>query len=217
MTKDEVEPMGTGPDEMLLDQLLPDFDATIVEHLVIDAPPDAVYATTRDLDFLQIRSPLVDAVMLARDLPTRLTRRLTSRPAPSPPPAMRLAELFDGPADAQTLEGWVALGEVPGRELVFGAIGRIWQPDIDWQPVAADEFRDFAQPGQAKLAAGFSVRHYGNDRTLLSYEARTAATDDGARRKFLRYWRLVHRFVRPVMRAALTTIKDLAEGSTSRE
>ena len=208
--------MTTGPvaGGMLLDEVLPAFDATIIEHVVIDAPPAAVYEAARGMDFLQVHSPLLDAIMLARGLPARIGRKLRDRPTPPSPPAMRLADMFDTPASANGLPGWVALGELPGRELVFGAVGKVWQPDIDWKTVSPDAFQGFAEPDYAKLAVGFSIRDYGNDRSLLSYEARTAGTDAGARRKFLRYWWLVRRFVRVVMRAAAITVKDLAEAST---
>lgn len=201
---------------MLIDDRLPHFDATITEHIVIDAPRHAVYETARNLDFLRVHSPMVDALMFVRGLPDQLARRLRRKPAPPPPPTMRLADMFDGSADPEVLEGWLALGEVPGRELVFGAIGKVWQPDIQWRSVAVEQFSEFAEPDFAKLAVGFSVRDYGPDRSLLSYEARTAGTDDAARRKFLRYWWLVRRFVRIVMRAAVVTIKEEAEGGDTK-
>jgi len=207
--------MANRPIEMLIDELLPEFDATIIEHIVIDASPQVVYEAIREMDFMQIHSPLVDAAMAARDLPAKIGRKLGRRPAPGPPPAMRLADLFDDSAGANGLEGFLALGEVPGRELVFGAIGKVWRPDIEWKPVVTDVFRDFAEPDYAKIAVGFSVRAYGTDRTLLSYEARTVGTDDAARRKFLRYWRMVRRFVHFVMRAAVVTVKHLAEERVS--
>jgi hypothetical protein len=203
--------MTTGTAEMLIDAILPDFDATIIEHIVIDASPGVVYEAAREMDFMQIHSPLVDAVMAARGLPARIGRRVRGRQAPPPEPAMRLADLFDGSVDRSGLDGWLALGEVPGRELVFGAIGKVWQADIGWKPVTADVFRDFAEPDFAKIAVGFSIREYGAERSLLSYEARTAGTDDDSRRKFLRYWWIVRRFVHFVMRAAVVTVKDLAE------
>lgn len=196
---------------MLIDEALPDFDATIIEHIVIDAPCDVVHATARNMDFLQIHSPAVDTLMFLRDLPQRVSRRLGRRPPRTPPPGMRLADLFDNTGDPDGLEGWMAVGEVPGRELVFGAIGKVWQPAIEWKSVAAGDFAAFAEPGFAKIAAGFSVRDYGGGRTLLSYEARTAGTDATARRRFLRYWWLVRPFVRLVMRAAVATVKELAE------
>lgn len=201
--------MATRQEAMLIDSVLPEFDATIVEHLVIDASPEVVYRTAREMDFMHVHSPMLDAAMLVRGLPARLRSSVGGRQSP-PPPSMRLADLFDNSANSDAFSGWLALGEVPGRELVFGAIGKVWQLDIEWRAVTVDEFGDFAEPGYAKLAAGFSVRDYGADRTLLSYEARTAGTDEAARRKFLRYWWLVRRFVHFVMRAAVVTVGDLA-------
>lgn len=203
--------MASRPGEMFIDDVLPEFDATIIEHIVIDASPQVVYQAAREMDFMQIHSPLVDAAMAARGLPAKVGHKLGRRPAPGSPPPMRLADLFEGYTGPTEVEGFLALGEVPGRELVFGAIGKVWQPDIEWKPVSADAFRGFAEPDYAKIAVGFSMRAYGTDRTLLSYEARTVCTDDEARRKFLRYWRLVRRFVPFVMRAAVVTVKHLAE------
>jgi len=196
---------------MLIDEILPEYDTTIIEHLVVDAPGDVVYQTARNMDFLQIHSPAVDALMFTRGLPERLARWLRRRPTPPSPPAMRLADMFDGSGDPDVLAGWSALGEIPGRELVFGAIGKVWQPNIEWRAVTAEEFRQFSQADFAKIAAGFSIRPYGRSRSLLSYEARTAGTDDAARRRFLRYWWLVRRFVHIVMRAAVVSIKESAE------
>lgn len=92
----------------------------------------------------------------------------------------------------------------------------MWKPDIEWKTVSSDRFTTFAEPDYAKLAVGLSSRSYGDERSLLSYEARTAGTDDESRRKFLRYWWLVRPFVRFVMRAAVTTVKDLAEDQAVR-
>lgn len=203
--------MENEPRGMLIDQVMPTFDATIIEHIVIDAPPEVVHEAARNMDFLQIHSPLFDAIMFVRGLPARIAARLGSR-APEPEtPGMRLADLLDDQSQPESLQGWVGLGERPGRELVFGAIGKVWQPDIDWRPVVADAFGGFVEPGYAKIAAGFSVRDYGKGRSLLSYEARTVGTDEAARRSFLRYWWMVRRFVSVVMRAALVTVKDVAE------
>jgi hypothetical protein len=196
---------------MLIDQFLPRFDETIVEHLVIGAPPAAVYRTVREMDFLSIHSPLMDAAMFVRMLPERIGRWIRRTPPPPPPPAMRLADMFEGRADPEILEGWVPLGEEPSRELVFGAAGKVWQPQIEWRRVPPDEFASFAEPGFAKIAAGFSIRSYGEGRALLSYEARTAGTDEESRRRFRRYWWLVRLFVGVIIRAALRTAKELAE------
>jgi hypothetical protein len=46
--------------------------------------------------------------------------------------------------------GWVLLGERPPDEIALRLVGKFWRPMIEFAPVKADEFRDFAQPGFAK-------------------------------------------------------------------
>ena len=74
------------------------------------------------------------------------------------------------------------LGERAGTEIAFGAVGVFWHPQIEWHDVARDDFAAFAEPGFGKIACNFSVRPYGAGATLLSYECRTATTDDESRR-----------------------------------
>ena len=73
--------------------------------------------------------------------------------------------------------------------------------------IDAAGFAAFARPGYAKIAANFSFRPYGESRTLVSYEARTRATDAAARRAFWRYWRIASPFVGRVMRAQLAIVE----------
>jgi hypothetical protein len=169
---------------LLLDDVLPEFDETIVENIVVDADPEIVFAAVRNMDFLEISSPLMDAAMFVRALPGRIGRRVRGD-EPAPTPAAKLSDLLDGI--------------------------KVWQPEIEWKPVPAAEFASFSEPGFAKIAAGFSMRSYGKNRTLLTYESRTANTDEESRRRFHRYWWLVRVFVGVVLRAALRTAKDLAE------
>ena len=69
---------------MLIDEVLSEFDATIDEHIVIDASPDAVYEAARGMDFMQVHSPILDAAMFVRGLPQKLGQRLDDRPPPPP-------------------------------------------------------------------------------------------------------------------------------------
>ncbi|MFD0352027.1 hypothetical protein ACFQ0M_49490 [Kitasatospora aburaviensis] len=85
----------------------------------------------------------------------------------------------------------MALGENPGRELVFGAVGRPWQPSIEWRRVESRDFTPFDEPDWAKMAAALVVHPYGTSRSLLTYEARTACTDPASDARFGRYWALV--------------------------
>ena len=136
--------------------------------------------------------------MWVRGLPAKVTGK-----AEEVPPKLALT---DG-----GLPGWMILGERAGTEIVFGAVGVFWHPQIEWHDVTRDDFAAFAEPGFGKIACNFSVRPYGEGATLLSYECRTATTDDESRRGFARYWRLIRPFVAHIMRATVGTIRDDAE------
>ncbi len=100
---------------------------------------------------------------------------------------------------------WVGLGREDGVEIAFGAVGQFWGGRTEWRAIAAADFAGFAEPGYAKIGCNLSFRDYG-DRTLVSYEARTVATDAAARAAFLRYWRVVSPFVGVVMRGTLRLV-----------
>jgi hypothetical protein len=203
--------------ELLIDRYLPDFDVTIVEHVLVDADVATTWQALRELDLMQVHTPLMDAAMRVRGAPVAIARAFGSqRPDPPPPPELRLGG--DGPG----LPGWLDLGEVPYREIAFAAVGRFWQPDIEWYDVEAmtpEGFADFDAPGWGRIAANFSLVPYGRRRTIVSYEARTATNDPDSARRFRRYWLLVRPFVGHIMRAALDAVRDGAErpvrGTTS--
>jgi hypothetical protein len=123
-------------------------------------------------------------------------------PRPDPAPAsLRLGDLGD---DGE----WIRLGARPAEEFVFGALGRFWSGRTEWVHVAAAQFAEFDSPGVGKIAANLSFRDYGATQTLVSYEARTVATDPASRAQFLRYWRVVDPFVGVVMRGTLRLVSD---------
>jgi len=192
-------------DDLLIDRFLPRFDVTLIVHVVVDADLEETWRAVRNLDLIRVHSPLMDAAMFARGVPAALVRRL-KRTGPAEPPAE--LKLFGGSA---ALPGWLSLGETPGREVVLGAVGRFWQPDIEWYDVkemTPEGFAGFTEAGWGRIAAGFSLRPYGSSRTLVTYEARTATTDAVSGRRFARYWWLVRPFVRVVMQATLRTIRE---------
>jgi hypothetical protein len=190
-------------DEMLIDRALPLFDATRIEHLVVDAEPQAAYAAIRSVDFMQVHTPLMDAAMWLRGAPIKLAHAIRGSGQPEP----EIVSLtFDGMADGTAMPGWMLLGEDPPREVAFGGIGKFWRPDIEWLPEMPKDFASFDEPGWGKIAANMSVRRYGLGRSLVSYEARTRVADPEARKKFMRYWTAVDPFVGVIMRATLRSI-----------
>jgi hypothetical protein len=202
---------------LLIDEYLGEYDFTRIEHLVIDAPTSAVYETLRDLDLLMVRSPIADLAMFVRGLPDKIGKIRRHNEPPAPPlPAFKLSALFDreGFEHPETLEGWIGLAEEHGREISFGAVGKPWMAEIEWKTVPAFDFAGFDEPGWAKIAASVSVREYGSKRTIVTYEARTALTDDASRDRFRRYWTLVSPFVGTIMKAMLRTIDERLEAAT---
>lgn len=185
---------------LIIDAVMPTFDVSIAEHTIVRAEPAATFRAARGLDFLSVRTPLLDAAMWLRGLPARVAHQ-----APVPPPHLVLAE-------GDELPGWLLLGEQPDHEIAFGAVGKFWQPSIEWRDVTVDDFAAFSEPGWGKIAANFSVSPYGADSTLLSYECRTVTTDAESRRNFARYWWLMRPFIAHIFRATVRTIRVNAEG-----
>jgi len=109
----------------------------------------------------------------------------------------------------------MVLDERPGKEIAFGAVGVFWGSEIRWQPVPLEAFAAFLEPGFGKIACNFSVRPYGDRRSMLTFDCRVALTDPVSQRGFDRYWRLVRPFVGHIMRAALAAIATDATRVTS--
>ncbi|SDX75442.1 hypothetical protein SAMN05216215_1014159 [Saccharopolyspora shandongensis] len=168
------------------------YDVGAAEHLVVDAPPEVVYRSLRHLDLLTIGSRTADLAMWVRGLPERLKRRV--------PPRAPTRLTYD---DLCASGDWVLLGERPGQEVVFGAVGRFWTPIVRMEEVTAEEFAEYGKPGRGKIVASFSVRPYGRRGSLATYDIRTTLDDPITRRIFALYWRTVSPFVKSIMRATL--------------
>lgn len=197
--------MSTEP--MIIEQLIPAYDIAIAEHRVVDADPETTYEAARNLDFAGVHTPLLDAAFFVRTLPARLRGRLVPVP-----PHIRLT---DGAAAG--LPGWSVLGQLPGREIAFGAVGVFWRGEIRWRDVEPAAFASFTEPGNGKIACNFSVRPYGAGRSVLTFDCRVVATDPASRKTILRYWLLIRPFVGHIMRAALATAAADAARAAVRE
>jgi hypothetical protein len=193
----------TGLATLLLDSCAPCPDVSIAAHTIVGATPAATFAAAKALDLLEVRTPLLTASFWVRGLPAKLLGR--AEPEPLGPLTL------DGDLG---LPGWMKLGERPGREIAFGAVGDFWHPVIRWNlDVSPAQFATFDEPGWGKIACSYSVVTYGR-RSLLTYECRTTITDDDSRAKFDRYWWLVRPFVQHVMNATVRTIA--ADAAASR-
>jgi hypothetical protein len=208
MTEPQTGPTAAGPAPGLgIDEVLPAFDVNLVQHIVVNADPRATYDALLRTDLNA--NPVTRLLVRVRDMPNVLGRR---RGADKEPASRRFT--IGDLVGADT--GWVGLRAEPGVELLAGLVGQFWHRDYGVIRLPPEEFADFDRPGYAKTVADFSLRPFGQGRTLLTYESRTATTDAQARRRFAAYWVVLRPFVRQLMRGALIAVKREAEGSRTR-
>jgi hypothetical protein len=114
---------------MLIDRLMPRYDAVRAEHRIVSGDIATVYAATRRADFIRTwrESVAVRLLFAARGLGERAVSLITRREhrEPPPPESMRLA-------DMPTHGDWVLLGEDPPREIAFGVVGHFWAGETVW-------------------------------------------------------------------------------------
>ena len=171
----------------LLEELMPDFDARERHGLWVPAAPQDAYDAVKAVTAADVR--LFGPLMRLRTFG-------------------RSARAFDphGPLlDEMVRIGFVELGELPGEEIVVGAIGRFWSPTGN-RPVATDDFATFAEPGYAKAAMNFTVKpERGGSR--ITTETRIAGTDEASTRKFRLYWLLIRPGSGAIRRSWLKAIR----------
>jgi hypothetical protein len=142
-------------------------------------PPARVLSAIKELTPQDI--PLLSPLMKLRSVPNRLAGRPGGLAATQPLLPQLLAA------------GFIGLGEKPDRELVVGCIGQFWKLVGNDQVVRLhnrEEFIDYQTPGFVKVGMNFLLEE--NDTgTLTSTETRIFATDDGAKKRFSWYWRVI--------------------------
>ena len=159
------------------------------------SPAPITLAAAKDLDLFE--APVVRAVFKGREL------LLRAHPAQRPRARGMLAEV-------QAL-GWVVLAELPGREIVLGAVTRPWQADVTFRPVPGDEFAAFDEPGYVKIAWTLRADPIDSRSSTFRTETRAVATDALARTRFRRYWAFLSPGIFLIRQAMLGPLKAAAE------
>jgi hypothetical protein len=180
--------------DALLDRFIPAYDIVERHHIRIDAPAAAVYNAATEM-FLE-QSPIIRAVFRARELIMR------SHPGPQPKTHAFLEQMRS--------IGWGTLKEIPGREVVMGAVTKPWMADVVFRPLAPDEFAAFCEPDYVKIAWTLRADPRGDGSTFRT-ETRVAATDAAAWKKFRWYWTFASPGIRLIRWASLRPLKIEAE------
>ena len=182
---------------MLIDQSLPDYDVSEVNVVVVSAAPAQAYTLTRHVDLYRV--PIIRVLFWLRTVPERVFRSHASRHR------TRSSTLTIDDIVAPG-SGFIVLDESPGEEIVIGAVGKFWQPQIEFVTTDATDFTGFETSGYAKLAWNMCVQPYGSERSLVSIEVRVKAIDETSRRRFRRYWNLIGLVSRWIRQRALALI-----------
>lgn len=176
----------------LLDWFMPDYDVVERHAIHVRAPADVALAAAKQVD-LQ-RAPLVRAIFHAREFALGSAPVLPRRPR--------------GLIEETTALGWGRLVEVPGRELIMGAVTRPWLADVVFRAVPSAAFAAFREPGVVKVVWTIRADPQPDGTSILRTETRAFATDAQARRRFRWYWArfspgivLIRLFVLPAARA----------------
>jgi hypothetical protein len=164
------------PDEQerddLLDRFIPVYDVVERHHIAVGAPATITVAAAREQDLLQL--PLVRTIFKARELAMGAT------PDDRPQPRGLLA--------ATLALGWGVLAEVPGREVVVGAVTKPWEANVTFRALPPEQFAAFSQPGFVKIVWTLRADPVDEDASIFYTETRAVATDEHARARFRRYW-----------------------------
>jgi len=177
----------------LLEQFMPVYEVAERHHIRVAAPADVAFAAACEQDLMAV--PIVRAIFRAREIvlgaePDTLTR---------PRGLLALTKSI----------GWGVLAEVPGREVVMGAVTQPWYADVVFRPLPPHEFEAFHEPDYVKIVWTLRADAVGSHDSVFRTETRVVTTDATARAKFRWYWA---RFSPGIL-----LIRSLSLGPTRRE
>jgi hypothetical protein len=174
---------------MTIDDVLAQWDWRSAHFTRVAASPERAAAAAREFSGRDL--PVTGALMRVRALGRRT---FDDRPTIETMGKIGLATLVDERYGV-VLGGVLSPWRVRGGHRTVGSV---------------DELRAFAEPGWVRVAAAFTVTPDGAG-CRVATETRIAATDEGARRRFGRYWRLIGPFSSITRREMLAAIRRRAE------
>lgn len=177
---------------------IPEFDVRERFERRVNAPPEVVMQTAYGFDMQSIW--LIRAIINARKVVLGGTWE-KRRPR--------------GLVEETRELGWGTLAEEPGRLLICGAVCRPWFGDVVFTPIPPEDFAAYNEPDQVKIAWTLEAEEAEPGLTLFIHEVRAAATDDEARRKFLKYWRWARFGIIAIRLLLLPAIKKRAESRST--
>jgi hypothetical protein len=181
--------------DAVLDIFMPNYEVVDRHSVRIAAPANVVLTAATEVDIE--KCPLIRAIFKSREL------ILGGKPDNTIRPRGLLAEM-------QSL-GWRVLAEIPGREIVVGAVTKPWEPNPVFRGLAPDEFTKFKDPGYVKIIWTLRADAIGSTESIFRTETRAVGTDGEARKRFRRYWSLLSPGIVAIRSVMLPAVKAEAE------
>ena len=181
--------------DVLLDRFMPTYDIVERHHTFVGAPAEITLAAAKEQE--PLRSGLVRAIFRAREIAMGATPPVTPQPR--------------GLLESVQALGWGVLADVPGREIVLGAITRPWEANVTFRGLPPAGFASFWEPGYVKIAWTLRADPVDQGRSVFRTETRAVATDEHAGVLFRRYWALVSPGVVAIRYLSLRPLRREAE------
>ena len=196
------QPSRPAPDseDPLLDRFMPAYDVAERHHIRVSAPAEITFAAAGQADLQQ--SSLVRTIFWAREV------ILGSEPDRTTRPRGLLALM-------QSL-GWCVLAQVPGREVVAGAVTQPWKANVTFRGLSPGAFAAFNEPGYVKIAWTLRADPITATESVFRTETRAVATDASARARFRRYWSFLSPGIVAIRWLMLQPVKREAERRARR-
>jgi hypothetical protein len=184
---DEIDP--------LLDVFMPKYDIAERHHVGVEAPAEMTFQALMEMDL--DRSPVVRAIFKAREL-------LLGADADTKTAGRSLV-------DVTKALGWVVLADMPGHEIVMGAVTRPWEPNVVFRGIPSEAFAAFDEPEYVKIVWTLRADAASPYSSIARSETRAVATDASARRKFRWYWSRFSPGIAVIREVSLRLVKSEAE------
>jgi hypothetical protein len=181
--------------DRLLDRFMPVYDIVERHHIRVAAPADITLAAAGEQDLMAL--PAVRTIFKAREIVLRSAPDITTHPR--------------GLLALTKSIGWGVLAEVPGREIVMGAITQPWEANVVFRPLPPDQFIAFNEADHVKIVWTLRADAIGAATSIFRTETRAVATDGAARAKFRRYWSFLSPGIILIRLASLGPLKREAE------
>ena len=178
-----------------LDRFIPTYDVVERQAIRVAAPAEVTFAAASDMNLQD--SSIIRTIFKGRELLLRSKRDKAPRPV--------------GLAAQAISRGWGVLAEVPGYEIVFGAVTQPWLANPVFRALPPEEFAAFHEPRYVKIAWNLRSYRIGESHSLASTETRAATTDLVARAKSRRYWAFLSPGIILIRKIGLRLTKREAE------